>query len=84
MHVPFEIVEARLVATGPRAIIGLGDKSLRQLYDERMPIYEKSADFVVDAMLDVEDVIRTIIAIAASPGLDRGDALDKKPPPAIL
>ena len=48
LRVPFETIESRLKEKPPRAIIGLGRKSLRELYDERHPLYEKYADFIVD------------------------------------
>jgi shikimate kinase len=49
LKVPYKVVEGRLKGAPPRAIIGLGRKSLRELYDERHPLYEKYADFTVEA-----------------------------------
>jgi len=48
LRVPYEVVEARLRDVPPRAIIGLGQKSLRQLYDERSPLYAEHSDYIVD------------------------------------
>lgn len=48
LKVPYETIEERLSKVPPRAIIGLGRKTLRELYDERHPRYEESADLVVD------------------------------------
>lgn len=47
LQVPFEIIEARLKARPPRAVIGLGSKSLRELYDERAALCEAYADFTI-------------------------------------
>ncbi|MDP3965283.1 MAG: shikimate kinase, partial [bacterium] len=44
LRVPFETIEARLKGTPPRGIVGLGNKTLRELYDERTPMYESNAD----------------------------------------
>lgn len=49
LKVPYETIEARLKGTPPRAIIGLGRKSLRELYDERHPLYEKLSDITIEA-----------------------------------
>jgi shikimate kinase len=49
LHVPYETVETRLKSVPPRAIIGLGWKSLQELYDERHPLYLAHADLVVEA-----------------------------------
>lgn len=48
LKVPFELVEERLHKVPPRAIIGLGRKTLRELYDERHPLYEKHAHLTID------------------------------------
>jgi shikimate kinase len=44
----YETIEKRISAI-PRGIIGLKDKSLKQLYDERTPLYEKWASHTIDA-----------------------------------
>src|SRR3989344_4103062 len=48
LKVPYETIHERLSKVPPRAIIGLGRKTLRELYDERHPLYEDSADLVID------------------------------------
>jgi shikimate kinase len=48
LKVPYETIEARLSKVPPRAIIGLGRKTLRELYDERHPRYEDCADLIID------------------------------------
>ncbi len=64
LKVPFETIEARLRNVSPRAIVGLGQKSLRELYDERTPLYELHADITVDtAPRTLEEVLEEIIRL---------------------
>lgn len=61
LKVPFETVERRLRDLAPRAIIGLGRKSLRELYDERQPLYEKNADLILETeKMSSERIVRAI------------------------
>ena len=61
LKVPFEVIESRKKGAAPRAVIGLGTKSLRELYDERHPLYEKNADFTIEpTALSNDEVLRTI------------------------
>ena len=48
LRVPFSVIKKRVEASPPRAIIGLGTKTLRELYDERHPLYEKHSHVIVD------------------------------------
>ncbi|MEK7107468.1 MAG: shikimate kinase [Patescibacteria group bacterium] len=48
LKVSFKNIESRLKGMPPRAIIGLGRKTLRELYDERAPMYEALADVTID------------------------------------
>src|SRR3989338_3141557 len=60
LRVPFSVIEKR-VGTTPRGIVGLGKKTLRELYDERHLLYQKHAHFEADAHeRDVSGVIETI------------------------
>ena len=43
----FENVEERLESVSTRGIVGLRNKSLRQIYDERRPLYSKYADIAL-------------------------------------
>jgi shikimate kinase len=62
LKVPFDTVEARLKKVPPRAIIGLGRKTLRELYDERHPLYERNADLVVEpATLSSDEFVKKIV-----------------------
>jgi shikimate kinase len=42
----FSVIEQRL-SVKPKAVIGLKEKGLRKLWDERIPIYKKWADISV-------------------------------------
>jgi shikimate kinase len=44
----FENVEKKLTNTSDRGIVGLRNKSLRKIYDERRPLYAKYADIVIN------------------------------------
>jgi len=44
----FENIERRLTDAAIRGIVGLKSKSLRQIYDERSPLYSRYADITVD------------------------------------
>lgn len=43
----FENIEEKLTNTSARGIVGLRNKSLRQIYDERRPLYSKYADITI-------------------------------------
>ena len=45
---PFEVLEKRLQNAPTRGIVGYPEKSLRQLYDERHPLYAKYAAIIID------------------------------------
>jgi len=61
LRVPYEVIESRLEGKPPRAIIGLGRKTLRELYDERHPLYEKHAHFTIDTHgREYDDILREI------------------------
>lgn len=57
LKVPFDLVEARLLKVPPRAVIGLGKKTLRELYDERHPLYERHAHFTIDTQENNSDEV---------------------------
>ena len=44
----FENIGEKLTGVSTRGIVGLRNKSLRQIYDERRPLYSKYADIVID------------------------------------
>ncbi len=43
----FENIEGKLTNASARGIVGLRNKSLRQIYDERRPLYLKYADIIL-------------------------------------
>ena len=43
-----EHVKERLGNLATRGVCGAKDKTVEQLYDERVPLYEKYADFIVN------------------------------------
>jgi len=61
LKVPYQHIEQRLRNAAPRAIIGLGRKTLRDLYDERDSLYAESAHGIVDVKR--KDASTTISAI---------------------
>jgi len=44
----FENIKERLTSVITRGVVGLRDKSLRQIYDERRPLYSRYADITVN------------------------------------
>lgn len=60
LKVPYAAIADRLRDAPARAIIGLGKKTLRQLYEERMPLYRLHADHEVDMSHDTEANLRQI------------------------
>ena len=51
----FENIEQRLTSVSTRGIVGLKSKSLRQIYDERRPLYSKYADITINCQGKSED-----------------------------
>ena len=67
LQVPFCDIERR--AVGERGIVGMGSKSLRELYDERAPLYEKYAHHTVDVgVLELRQAVETLVDIARTRG----------------
>ena len=44
-----------------RGIVGIGEKTIEELYDERIKLYEKYSEIIVDAEQEVEKIIEDII-----------------------
>ncbi|MBI3632643.1 MAG: shikimate kinase [Candidatus Vogelbacteria bacterium] len=60
LDVPFEIIEKR-VDVSTRGLVGMGDKTLRELYNERRPQYLKHASVVVSVETrEIRDLINNI------------------------
>ena len=58
----FENVEERLKNVSARGIVGLRNKSLRQIYDERRPLYFRYADITLNCQGKSQDqLVREIL-----------------------
>ena len=53
----FENIEEKITNVSARGIVGLRNKSLRQIYDERRPLYAKYADITLSCQGKSEDQI---------------------------
>lgn len=60
LDTPFEEISQRIDPSG-RGIVGLKQKTLRQLYDERRPLYQKYADIRINTVGLTPDKIVSII-----------------------
>ena len=49
IRLPYEVIERRLSNLATRGVTLRPGQTLRNLYDERIPLYEREADFVFDA-----------------------------------
>ncbi len=62
----FESINGRITNHSTRGIIGLKNKSLKELFEERLPLYKKYADITIEMPLDfnanaaVDDIIREV------------------------
>ena len=62
LHVPFEEIEKRLNQISDRGIVIKEGKSLKGVYDERVPLYQKYSDKTVDCTnKDTEQCVREIL-----------------------
>ena len=53
----FENIEERLTSVSARGVVGLKNKSLGQIYDERRPLYFKYADITLNCQGKSQDQI---------------------------
>ncbi len=61
LDAPLESIEARL-NENPKAVQGLNEKGLKGIYDERISIYRKYAEFTLKTInLNVEEIANEII-----------------------
>jgi len=60
---PLESIRKRITNRDTRGIVGLRDKSLRELYDERLILYRRYADVEIELPeeSDVDDTVQHII-----------------------
>lgn len=47
LNVSYERIEQRVKNASPRGIVGLQGRTLREIYDERQPLYAKFADITI-------------------------------------
>jgi len=58
----FENIEERLTSVSARGIVGLKNKSLRQIYDERRLLYSRYTDITINCQAKSQDeVVREIL-----------------------
>ena len=63
LNTPLEIIEARLAET-PKAVAGLAERGLKNIWDERMPIYMSTCNFTIDTKdKKVEEIVDEILTI---------------------
>lgn len=62
LDVALKIIEKRLTNKDRRGIVGLKTRSIKELYEERLPLYEKHADMIIDGFKKSSgDIAREII-----------------------
>lgn len=63
IRLPYEIIQSRLLNLATRGVTLRPGQTLRDLYDERVPLYEAEADIVFDAQSgDIEQTVERIAA----------------------
>ena len=62
INTPYDLIEKRISNIKSRGVVIEPGKTLRILYDERKPLYEKYADITVDGNLPVEEVVTLIMS----------------------
>ena len=68
LRTPVEELEKRLHNIRTRGVVMGKGKTVRDLFDERRPLYEKYADFTVDAAGEPEDVVEQLMKYAEENG----------------
>jgi shikimate kinase len=62
LSLPFEELQKRLGDIKGRGVVLRDGQTLKDLYDERVPLYEKYADLTIDETgCDVEQTVQTIV-----------------------
>lgn len=62
LHVPFEEIERRLKNITTRGIVIKNGSSLKDVYEERVPLYRKHSDIMIDCSnKDIEQCVREMI-----------------------
>lgn len=62
LRVPFEVIDKRLSDIKGRGVVLRGNQTLHDIYEERIVLYEKYADIIVDEEnMSIEDTVAEII-----------------------
>ncbi len=62
LDAPLALIKSRIGNYKSRGIIGLKDKDLKEIFEERMPLYEKWADIKIKNNMDVGHIAKIIIS----------------------
>lgn len=71
LDVPYEAIEARVSGSADRLgrIVGMGEKSLRELYDSRVPLYQQYAHYTIEPeQLGLEGTVAAIESLLRGAG----------------
>lgn len=65
LNAPFRIIIRRLPNARKRGIVGLRDRSLKELFEERMILYQKYADYSIKlkGKESIQETVRKIIEV---------------------
>ncbi|MBA2938898.1 shikimate kinase [Paenibacillus sp. CGMCC 1.16610] len=64
LHVPYEEIKKRLINITTRGIVIKNGNSLKDVYEERLPLYSKYSDKILDCLnKDVEQCVSEIIKL---------------------
>jgi shikimate kinase len=65
LRVPYDVVEERIGHESKlRGIVGRGSKTLRELYEERHPLYEKYAHLILDTYgREADDMVNEVVKL---------------------
>ena len=72
IKLPFDVIEQRLSNLATRGVTLRPGQSLRNLYDERIPLYEREADIVFEAENVPMDKTAELLAARLADGADDG------------
>lgn len=67
LHVDWPVIERRVTNLESRGIAKAGDQTLRDVYDEREPLYHRHAEITVDcSALDQEQAVDAVVRALAA------------------
>ncbi|RJQ33055.1 shikimate kinase [Candidatus Parcubacteria bacterium] len=78
LKVPLEILKRR-IGNVPRGVVIAENKTFADLYVERVPLYEKYADYVIEGNEDPQCIIKAILTICDQSSPDEVQERDKIP-----